>query len=226
MRRLAAAVMFAIGGLGLATPAAAQMSSGYLLRPFVLVDEQWFTAKDTFKAIFGEAQQPLWGGGLTVIEEDRYYLDIGLTRFKKTGQRAFFNNGRAFPLGIPLSATLTTIELTTGVQFHPGRRRPTRLSSLPPRPSRLVPYVGGGGGLYRYRESSDFDAAGDAVEKQHLGVILEGGLEVRLQRWVGISVGAHYAYVPGILGTGGVSQLADEKDLGGLSGRLRLIIGK
>ncbi len=222
------AIGIALIALGLAAPAAAQSagSGGYLLRPFVLFDEQWFTARDTFDAAFGEVRQPSWGAGLTVLEEDRYYLDLGVTRFQKTGQRAFFNNGQAFPLGIPLTATLTAFELTTGVQFHPGRKRPTRLSSRPPPPSRLVPYVGGGAGLYRYHESSSFDVAGDEVSRQHIGAILEAGLEVRVHRWVGIAAGVHYAYVPGILGSGGVSQLADENDIGGISGRFRLIVGK
>ena len=35
-----------------------------------------------------------------------------------------------------------------------------------------------------------------------------------------------YSHVPGILGTGGVSQQAGESDLGGVSARLKLIVGR
>lgn len=226
MKSRAAALLLTLAGLAWAAPAAAQAQAGYSLRVFGLFNEEQFLAKDTFKAIFGQATQMLWGGGISVVQDEQYYLDLSVSRFRKTGQRAFFGNGQAFPLGIPLTATLTPFEMTGGYRFHTRPKRPTRLSARLPPPSRLVPYFGAGVGLYRYQETSAFAQAGDDVTKQHIGFIVEGGLEVRLAKWIGIAAGANYTHVPGILGTGGVSQDAGEGDLGGISGRFRLLIGK
>ena len=61
------------------------------------------------------------------------------SRFKKTGQRAFVNNGQTFPLGIPLTATITPIEFSAGYRF--GACSMSALHSL----------CGGGIGRYSYR---------------------------------------------------------------------------
>jgi hypothetical protein len=46
-------------------------------------------------------------------------------------------------------------------------------------------------------------------------------------RWVGVAADVQYTHVPGILGgTGTVSQQANENDLGGISGRLKVIVGR
>jgi hypothetical protein len=50
-------------------------------------------------------------------------------------------------------------------------------------------------------------------------------VEFRVSRWIGISGDAQYTYVPGILGIGGISQDANEKDLGGIAARVRVIVG-
>src|SRR5262245_12432122 len=103
-------------------PAVAQTEQGMSLRPFVMVSEQWMTAEQTFKAIFGESNQLFWGGGLNITQDDQFYLELTAARFKKTGQRAFLNNGQVFGLGIPLTATITPFEITAGYRFH--RRLP------------------------------------------------------------------------------------------------------
>jgi len=57
-------------------------------------------------------------------------------------------------------------------------------------------------------------------------VIFEGGVEIRLHRYIGVAVDLRYNYVPGILGEGGISQLADENDLGGIAARVKLVVGR
>ena len=93
-------------------------------------------------------------------------------------------------------------------------------------PSRFIPYVGGGLGLYRYEQTSEFATDDENIDTRHAGVILEGGVEIRLHRWIGLGVDLRYNYVPGILGEGGISQLADENDLGGIAARVKLVIGR
>jgi len=51
-------------------------------------------------------------------------------------------------------------------------------------------------------------------------------LLLTLHQWVGLSVDAQWTRVPGILGTAGVSKDANENDLGGVAGRVRVIVGK
>jgi hypothetical protein len=211
-------------GLALAAPAAAQPAEPMSFRPFLMISEQRFTAVDTFTAVFGQPNQLFWGGGLNITQGDQYYLELTASRFKKTGQRAFRNNGQNFGLGIPLTATLTPLEMTGGYRFHP--RPKSRFPVRPQRPSRFIPYLGAGIGLYQYKEASDFAEAGENVDTRHVGFVLEGGVEVRLHRWIGVAGDVRYTHIPGILGSGGLSKDVGEPDLGGIAGRLKVVVGR
>src|SRR5262249_48771150 len=141
--------------LALAAPAAAQTDQGLSLRPFVMFSDQRFVATQTFKAAFGQANQLFWGGGLNITQDDQFYLELSASQFKKTGQRAFYANGEAFGLGIPLTATLTPLELSGGYRFH--RKPPPPIRGRvppPPQPARFIPYAGAGVGFYKYKETS------------------------------------------------------------------------
>ena len=105
--RTAAAFLVA---LAVALPAAAQPES-LTLRPYGMITEQAFSAQTTFNAIFGQSAEPFWGAGAELILPNHVYVDVSASRFKKTGQRAFIDNGQTFRLGIPLAATLTAVVL-------------------------------------------------------------------------------------------------------------------
>jgi outer membrane protein W len=184
------------------------------LRPFFVATEQRFAASQTFNAIFGQGVEPFFGGGVELVFRDGIYIDLTASRFKKTGQRAFLFNGQAFGLGIPLTATETPLEVTAGYRFKLRRY------------STVVPYVGLGVGSYRYTETSSFAVAGEDVDTSHVGYLVVVGLEFRVSRWIGISGDAQYTHVPGILGISGISQDANEKDLGGVAARLRILVGR
>ena len=181
-------------------------------RLFFLATDQSFAAKTTFKSAFGKSVEPFFGGGLQVVMANGVFVEFGISRFKKTGQRAFINNGQTFQLGIPLTATITPLELSAGYRFLVS--------------SRFIPYAGAGVGRYGYLEESDFAAAGDNVDTHHAGYLAVGGVEVRLHRWVGVAVDAQYTHITGILGAGGVSKDAGESDLGGIAGRFKVLIGR
>ena len=180
------------------------------LRPFFLATEQRFSARKTFETVFGQSVQPFWGGGLSVAFRNGFFVDVTASRFKKTGQRAFFFEGQGYPLGIPLTVTVTPLEVAAG-----QRARIT---------PRMFLYTGFGVGSYRYQETSQFDDA--PFEKRHVGYLVAAGLEFRVSRWVGVTGDAQYTYVSGIIGTGGVSKEADETKLGGIAGRFRVIVGR
>jgi len=205
----------------LATPAAAQTRSSVTLddtpsvslRPFLLLSGERFSAHDTFNAVFGQSFELLWGGGLQLVFKKGIYVDVTASRFSKTGQRAFIFNGESFPLGIPLVATLTPVEVTVGYRF-------TAVSS------RFWPYVGAGVGSYSYNETSDFADTSDQVDTRHVGYLLVGGAEFRLSRWFGLTGDVQYTRVPGILGNDGLSQETGEDNLGGAAARLRVLVGR
>jgi hypothetical protein len=183
-------------------------------RLFVLATDQSFAAKTTFNAAFGKSVEPFFGGGLQVVGRNGLFVEFGISRFKKTGQRAFVSNGTTFLLGIPLTATITPLEFSVGYRFGASGS------------SRFIPYGAAGIGRYSYREESDFAGDGDNVSTHHSGYLATGGLEVRLHRWIGVAVDAQYTHITGILGTGGVSKEAGETDLGGIAGRFKILIGR
>jgi hypothetical protein len=210
-------------GLALAAPAAAQRPAprpaaepapALSIRPFVMGTELSFAAIDTFDATFGKTYGPFFGGGVQVVIHDSFFVEASASRFRQTGERAYLSGGQAFKLGIPLTATITPFELTGGYRL--------RLKQVP----KVRPYLAAGLGSYSYQETSQFSEAGEDVDARHVGLVVNGGAEFRLQRWVGLAVDVQYTHVPGILGTGGVSQQAGEKDLGGVAARFKLVVGR
>ena len=207
-------IVFLLLSLTLAAPAVAQDEPSLSIRPFFLVTDQSFAAVDTFDAAFGKTYFPFFGGGGQVVFKGTYFVEITASRFQENGERAYFSGGKAFKLGIPLTATITPIEVTGGYRF--------RLPTLP----RVRPYVAAGFGSYGYQETSSFADAGDNVDTRHAGFVVNGGAEFRLHRWIGVAVDVQYTHIPGILGTGGVSQQTGESDLGGVAARFKAIVGR
>jgi hypothetical protein len=184
------------------------------LRPFVMGAEQLFSATDTFEAAFGQSHERFLGGGLQVIVKRRYFAELTASRFRRTGERAFFFNNQAFPLGLPMTVEITPFEILGGVRFDV---RPNQ---------RFVPYAGGGIGTYAYKESSPSSDAGENLDTRHTGFVVGGGVEFRLHRWIRLDVDEQYTHVPGILGLGGVSKAAAEDDLGGVALRVKIVVGR
>jgi opacity protein-like surface antigen len=203
-----------LGAQSRASAPAADDEPSFALRPFFVLTGEKVAAKQTFDATFGRSFEPFFGGGLELVlsKASGFYVDGAFSRFKKTGQRAFRLNGQNFPLGIPLTATITPIEFNVGYRFRTSRR--------------VFPYVGLGVGSYGYKETSDFSDAGENVDTRHSGYLAVGGAELRVHRWVRIAGDVQYTHVPGILGNGGISKDAGENDLGGIAIRLKVTLGR
>ena len=195
--------------LAAAIPASAQDLS---FRPFLMFSAQKFSATQTFEATFGQATEQFWGGGINVTSDDQFYLELSASRFDKTGTRAFFFDGTAYDLHIAQKVTMTPFEITGGYRVK--------------RWNGIRPTFGAGIGVYRYKQVSDFSTGDENVDTRHAGFIVEGGLELRLHRWFGIVGDVHYTHVPGILGDAGFSKDVGEKDLGGVAGRVKVIVGR
>ncbi len=196
-------------------PAAAQdPAPSVSFRPFFLVSGESFSAKQTFDAVMGpRLLSPFWGGGLHVDFRPGLFVELAASRYSRTGQRVFVSSGRASPLGIPLTASITPFEVSAGWRFR-----------LTPR---IAPYVGAGAVHYSYSESSTFNDPAENLDTAHTGFVAMGGVEIRLHRWVGVGVDAQLTRVSGILGSAGtVSGAFGENDLGGGALRVKVLVGR
>ena len=196
------------------------------VRPYVELSRQNFSADNTFENVFGETSAPFWGGGVQVaFWKARIYGEAGLSRLTSSpleGERVFVSGNSIFKLGIPLRSTIKPWKVAGGYRFH--------LSRL------VIPYAGAGLASYSYSEESDFATAEENFDGDGTGPLYQFGVEVRVHRWVGVTVGAERTSVTGILGNGGLSGLyttggldegrEGEDDLGGWAFQFRVVIGR
>ena len=170
------------------------------------------SAQKSAEAVFdGSSGGTTFGGALRYVIRKGFYIAAGARTFTKSGQRVFVATptGPVARLGFPLDVRITPIFGTVGYRFLEGRA--------------LVPYLGVGGGVTKFRETSD--VTGDIREESrgkasyHVLVGLEYGKGM-------FRVGAEglYSSVPDSLGVGGVSKVYGEKNLGGFSVLGKLVV--
>lgn len=175
------------------------------------------TAKDSFDAILDKTSGMDLGAGAQLAWQSGrlrgLFVGVDISRFEETGQRVFVHDGEVFPLGIPLTLTLTPVELSAGYRVAPPRRRNGRVVAAP-----VAYFAGGGVGTVSYKESDDEGAVSDSFTAYHV----MGGADVKV--WGPLQVGAEarYRWVPDGLGAGGVSDAFNETDLGGVTFRVRI----
>ena len=194
----------------LAAPVAAQDPPSLSIRPFVMAAEQAFAATTTFEAV-SDARTRRFSAAASRCSARSHRRRSRRVALQTTGERAQ-SGDQNFKLGIPLTATITPLEITGGYRF--------------PLWEHARPYVAAGIGSYAYTETSDFSDPEENVDVRRTGFVANGGFEFRVHRWVGFSVDVQYSHIPDILGTGGISQQAGENDLGGVAARFKLIVGR
>jgi opacity protein-like surface antigen len=170
-----------------------------------------FSAKHSFETILGSSSAMMLGGGVQL----RYraaFLQLGLSRFSKSGERAFVLDGQAYTLGVKDSVTISPVTAIGGV--HLLRRGPIEL------------YVGAGVGLYSYKEKSDFEDKSEGVDKFFTSFHAIAGAECRVARLIAVGLEGHYSSVPNAIGQGGVSANYGETNLGGIGVQLKVLVGK
>ena len=185
------------------------------IRGFADVGSTSFAATQSFETILGTASGVVFGGGVEAVLPKNIFVNVRASRFRKTGERVFVTeSGERFGLGIPTTITVTPIEFTGGYRFDRGWR--------------IVPYGGGGVGRHRYEEVSDFADEAEEVNESFTGYHVLGGAEFRLSQWLGAAGELQWATVPDALGSdaNGVSSHFDETDLGGLTVRVKFVIGR
>jgi opacity protein-like surface antigen len=196
-------------------PAPPPPAPSIAVRGFFDVGGTVFTAKDSFEAIFGSSSGPIYGGGGEVALRQGWFFGGRVARIAKDGQRVFVSGGEVFDLGIDTTVTITPIEFTGGYRLSAPRRR-------------VIPYVGGGIGTYRYREESEFAAEDDDVDESFTSYHVLGGAEFRITRWLGVAGEAQWTTVPDAIGQnpGSVGAEFDETNLGGSTFRVKVVIGR
>ena len=195
----------------IAVPAGAQDVG---IRGFADLGSRSFTATESFTAILGKDRGVVFGGGVEALLPWQIFVNLRASRFRGTGERVFIFNGEQFDLGIPTTITVTPIELTGGYRLDRGWR--------------VVPYAGLGVGWHKYSETSEFATDTENVEMQHTGFQLLGGAEFGFARWIAAAGELQWATVPDALGDdpNGVAAEFDEDNLGGLTFRVKIVVGR
>lgn len=198
-----------------ATVARAQQRT--VIRGFGDVGATLFSASDSFDAVLGSSTGLFFGGGVEVVLPRRYFFNVRVSRFQKSGERVFVEGGEVFPLGIDMKVGITPVEVTGGYRFQArGRTR------------NIIPYVGAGIGWHRYSETSDFADGSENVSETFTGFHALGGVEFRLSRLFAIGGEGQWTTVPDALGseTSSASEAFGETNLGGMAFRIRFTVGR
>ena len=211
--RLLAAAMVAVS----LSPEVTSAQQRTAVRGFGDFGATLFSAGDTFEAVLGSSTGTFFGGGVEVVLPQRYFFNLRISRFNKSGERVFVQDNEVFPLGIDMKVTITPVEVTGGYRFQPQGQT-----------GKTVPYIGGGIGWYRYSETSDFAETGEDVSETFQGYHLLGGVEFRLSRWFALGGEGQWTTVPDAFEPepGSAADLFGEKNLGGLGFRVRFTVGR
>lgn len=169
-----------------------------------------WAASGAFGAVLGSSRAPMVGGGLQVREGD-FYIEGSVERFQQTGTRVFVSDGKVFSLGIADTVRIIPITATFGYR-HAGRY--------------LAPYVGGGVGTYLYKEKSDFAASSENVSEHFTSYHILGGVELPMRAWLRAAFEVEFTTVPKALGTSGAAAAFNEHNLGGVHGRVKVLVGR
>jgi hypothetical protein len=167
-------------------------------------------AKDTFAAVLGSSNSPMFGGGVQA-RSGSLFIEVAAERFEKTGQRVFVNDGAVFKLGIADTVRVVPAFVTVGY------RQQSR---------RLTGYGGAGIGRYAYKETSDFADPSENLDEHFRSYHVLAGLEVTSLQWLRTAVEVQYTTVPNALGTSGASAAFNEHNLGGIQLRLKILAGR
>lgn len=168
-----------------------------------------FAAQQSFNAVLGQSGGLTLGGGAEV-RFGALFFSGSIERFNKIGERAFVFGGEVYQLGIPNAITVMPLAVTVG--WRRGG-------------DRFTPYGGGGLGRVHYTETSDFAEDEENVQGSFASYHALGGIEFR-NGWVATAFEAQYTQVPDALGAGGVSAAFQEHNLGGLTARVKVLVGR
>jgi hypothetical protein len=179
------------------------------VRAFGTASPMFFTAKNSTETILGSATALFLGGGAQAVWPNGAFLLGSFEQMQKTGTRVLVSGSQVYTLPLADQVTLTPISVTVGYREYKNRL--------------LAPYVGVGAGWYRLRETTPGQ---DAFTKAHVSGHFLAGVEKPLQSWLSVAGEFQWTSAPKILGESGLSAAQGEDDLGGVSLRVKIIVGR
>ena len=210
----APAVVRPLSALALVFACASTASAGSLFLEGVGGYQDLTGARDSAKAVFGSSGGLTFGGGLGYTLANGFFFSEWARHFSKDGERVFVAapGSPVFPLGHPLSVTITAIQGTLGHRFGKGS---------------FKPYVGVGGGLTSFKETSTVGGLTESTSQSKASYHALAGVDFELGS---LCLGGELMYlsVPNSVGLAGVSQVYGESNVGGFQavGKLSFRFGK
>jgi len=232
--RLIRHLALAAAALTIALPASADgeappkpsHGAGVGLHAYVAIDLDVLAAVQTFQAVLGTSHLPAYGGGVDVTDLwKHFFARVAATHMHKRGSRVFVDGSQVFKLGIPLTVSMTPVEVGGGWRFVQKPRPPVRGRPRPPSRVRVTPYAGASALLVSFKQTSQFADASENPSSTFKGGSVFGGAEFVAYKTLLVGGEAQYRFVPNALSRGGVSDVSaayDEKDLGGFTVRVTI----
>jgi hypothetical protein len=191
---------------------ASSMDRRLMVRGFGQAGGLMFNARNSFEAILGNTVNSVYGAGAQVVLPNGVYGQVSIDRVRKTGSRALVSGTQVYTLPIPNRLTVTPLQVTAGYRVEGSNK--------------IATYFGGGVGWHTLDEDSPADPNSQAFSKRWLGYHVAGGVEYPvLQRWLWVGGEVQWATVPKALGETGVTAVFGERDLGGTTFSLKMMVG-
>jgi opacity protein-like surface antigen len=168
-----------------------------------------FAAQNSFQAITGQSGGAVVGGGAEV-RIGSFFLGGSIDRYTQTGQRVLVVDQEVFGLGVPDTISLVPMTALAGWRFEHAY---------------ATPYVGGGIGTVVFKEESPAADAGENTRTRFTSYHAIAGVEFR-NGWVATAFEVEYSRIPDSIGVGGVSAAFQESNLGGVAGRIKILVGR
>jgi opacity protein-like surface antigen len=186
--------------------------SAAAFRGFGSIGLAQFAAGQSFEAIFGDARGFLVGGGAQLRFGNGMFVQGSVDHLSKKGQRVVVLDGTVYPLGIENTVTMMPLHVAAGYRARTARS--------------IVPYGGGGISFVRLTQTTDFDLPDEKYSKVSRGWNAIGGVEFRVARSISMAGELRYEHFSDALGSGGVSQVFNERNLGGMRTQFKVIVGR
>jgi hypothetical protein len=176
-------------------------------RLYAAVDVEQMFAKQSFAATVGTSTLFGFGAGVDVVNLNGggLFFRAAVSVMSKSGTRS----SGTISNGIGFQVRMLPIDLAIGWRFNHVTRANV-----------VTPFVGGGALLLHYSETTPAGDSTDNTSSTFAGFEGFGGVDLLLGSSITVAPEVDYRSLPGAIGSGGVSQLFNETNLGGLAFRV------
>ena len=177
------------------------------VRLFGAADVEQMFAKQSFAATLGTSRLLGFGAGVDVVNlaGGGLFFRAAMSVMGKNGTRST----GTISSGFALQVRMLPIDFGLGWRFNHVTRG-----------NRVTPFVGGGALLLHYSETSPAGDSTDTISATFKGFEGFGGVDLLLGNSITVAPEVDYRSLPGAIGTGGLSQVFNETNLGGIAFRV------